>query len=150
MTNAQSGRANRRAFLMTSLAAGAAIAVPVANAAAGSPVGSCGSLVALGAEFEEAWAAERAADMQPSNDEDFEAIYQRCSVIAQAIPAKRAASLADFRVKVRALLWCYSGDSEEMMGSLFPTRDTTDVQLLHSIVADLLAISEIATEGRTA
>jgi hypothetical protein len=66
----------------------------------------------------------------------------RTSAIVEAIAATRATSLADFRVKARALLWCYSGDYKELTEELFdePTYGgaTTDVRLIHSIIADLL------------
>jgi hypothetical protein len=65
--------------------------------------------------------------------------YHRTSGIARAILATRATSLADFRIKARALLWCYSDDYEEMVEVLFDPAETTDVRLLRSIVADLLA-----------
>jgi hypothetical protein len=131
----------RRAAL-GALASASALALPAVTAAA-SPAGAhgfdpAGSLAILGAEFEEAWAAERRA----YDDVDGEVggtAYHRTSGIARAILATRATSLADFRIKARALLWCYSDDYEEMVEVLFDPAETTDVRLLRSIVADLLA-----------
>jgi hypothetical protein len=134
----------RRAALGAVLAAGAAAATALP---AGAHIDPKGSLATLGAEFEETWAAEKAAD-----DDAVEAANDRARAIVRAIETTRATSLADFRVKARALLWCYSGDYEEMIGVLFgpanasiATRGdavTTDIRLLRSIVEDLLAGEE--------
>jgi hypothetical protein len=125
-------------------ALGALAGVPALTLPAVAHAELGGSLATLGAEFEETWAAEKAAD-----DDAVEAANDRARAIVQAIETTRATSLADFRVKARALLWCYSGDYEEMIGVLFgpanasiATRGdavTTDIRLLRSIVEDLLA-----------
>jgi hypothetical protein len=125
----------RRAAL-GALASASALAMPAVTAAAyplGPASDPAGSLAVLGAEFEAAWAVERNTD-----DDALEVAYKRTSTRARAIIDQRATSLADFRVKARAILWCYSGDYEELIGVLFERCATTDKRLLRSIVADLL------------
>jgi hypothetical protein len=123
--------------------------------AAGSPpavarIDPAGSLAILGAEFETAWSAERAALADDDFPYDaFEEISGHSCRVVREIIATRATSLADFRVKARALLWCYSGDYAETLRAIFaPGTDaipvgrpgeTLDVRLLRSIVEDLLA-----------
>jgi hypothetical protein len=137
----------RRAAL-TALAGVPALALPVVAVASISP----DALGALGAEFEAAWAAERALDDDVLEGEAAEVIFDRTSAVVREIIAAKAMSLADFRVKARALLWCYSGDFEEMIGVFCdPTwgpTPTTDLRILRSILTDLVDVEALG--GRAA
>lgn len=120
------GNASRRAFLASAPAAALLIrAAPAASS----------TMQMLGVEMERLWEAERHADAFGTEAER-DAAYEATSDIVTRIHGTPARSLADFRVKARALSWCYGGGEAELFE---PNHTTTDVVLVKSIIRDLLA-----------
>lgn len=137
-----SASTTRRAALIGAAASCTALAVPaVALAkkveAAENPDAE---LLRLGAEFERLWQIER-SKLLPMNSDDsdwepWDAAFEQTKVVADKIAVTSATSLAGFRVKARAFLWCHQGDDEfdrEGFGS------ATDERLAAGIIGDLLA-----------
>ena len=124
------GSTSRRAFLATAPAA----ALFAGHVRAAAPAAS---LPALAKELDRLWAIERSlANSPPVADAQFEAAVEASSAIVERILAEPAKTLADLKVKAVALSWCYSGGEI----NLFERDDpTTDIQLVQSIIRDLIA-----------
>ncbi len=103
-------------------------------------------LLALSDEFEAAWKAEREIfriDEGQSDGVNFKKYDDRCTAAVDAvskivdkilnIPAR---SLAGFRLKARALLWCNGSAEVEDFCSWM--QGTTDQRLIAAIVRELL------------
>jgi hypothetical protein len=87
---------------------------------------------------ERLWAIERNA-LAFGTDEECEATADATSELVDRIVSMPAKTLEDFRVKARALSWCYSGDIDIDLFEDCP-QNTTDVQIARSILRDLLAV----------
>jgi hypothetical protein len=120
------------------LAAGPAAAVLGGlHEAAASSEGGDVALIALGREFEAAWAHEQHLEFHGSY-EDFEAAIGTTSALVERIRIIKATTLDGFKIKARALLWCHCG---EFGGLPFDaTGETTDVSIAGAIIRELLAI----------
>jgi len=124
-------KTSRRLFLSVGPAAAVFGALAVAKSTE-SPQ----TMQALGVEFERLWAIERHANAL-GTDEEVSAACDACSAIVHRILAVPARTLDDFKVKGRALSWCYSGSD---IGLFEDDKKTTDVKIVQSIVRDLLSI----------
>lgn len=98
-------------------------------------------LVALGREFDAAWAAEQEAFA--SRDEVREdAAYEATRDVVNRIEAVVAASVAGLIVKARACSWCHDG--EPFTPESFNQEASTDLRLAAGVIRDLLAIGCVA------
>jgi hypothetical protein len=123
----------RRLFI----AAGPAAMVFGALHESASSEGEDAALIALGPEFEAAWAHEHHLEYHGSY-EDFEAAIGATSALVERIRLIKATTLDGFKIKARALLWCHCG---EFGGLPFDaTGETTDVSIAGEIIRELLAI----------
>lgn len=89
-------------------------------------------LIALGREFEAAWAHERKVN-DTGSDDDVEAACDATGAVADRIEATPARTLEGFKVKARAVSWCHDGNFEH-----FGT--TTDKRIAARIIRELLAV----------
>jgi hypothetical protein len=118
---------------------GAAITIAAANGADADA-----ELLALGAEFEKAWDAERETfqrfeDIDSDEaDEATETAVNAVSVIADKIEKLQAHTLAGLKLKARVITWCRGDD--ELSDTSFNDQGTTDVRFAASIVRDLLKL----------
>jgi hypothetical protein len=127
------GLPSRRLFLGASSAA--AVFGGLHEAAASE--GGDAALIALGREFEAAWAHEHHLEYHGSY-EDFEAAIEATSALVERIRVIKATTLDGFKIKARALLWCHCG---EFGGLPFDASgETTDVSIAGEIIRELLAI----------
>lgn len=96
-------------------------------------------LLQLGEEFEAAWEAEK-AERQIARDTDdwdaWDACYAVTGKIARRIEKAQATTLSGFRVKARAIQWCYGDDPVDMA-----VHNTVDQRIATRIVNDLLALA---------
>ena len=109
----------------------AALSIPLAKTTGGDDA----ELLRLGHDMDRLIAEENAA--KPAhNDGDWtawEAAYERSQVAVRAVTELPARSLEGFRIKARAVAWCYSGDEVD-----FPDTSSTDMKLVNAIIRDLL------------
>ena len=109
----------------------AALSIPLAKTTGGDDA----ELLRLGHEMDRLIAEENAA--KPAhNDGDWtawDAAYERSQVAVRAVTELPARSLEGFRIKARAVAWCYSGDEVD-----FPDTSSTDMKLVNAIIRDLL------------
>ena len=131
---------DRRSFARCLGIAALAVGATAGVVQAGAALNPDEELIRLGAEFEAAWAAERATK-HPFYEEVFEAAYGRSASIAHRIMVIPAKTLDGLRVKARAVLWCRSGEPiADASFSYDEDHPTTDLILAAGIVRDLLAI----------
>jgi hypothetical protein len=95
-------------------------------------------LLALGAEFEIAWEAERRIDKSGCTDDELSAVYDLVSAIVDKISVLKATSLAGLRVKARTALWCQGDGTKPFNLGRLDAFD--DMSISGSIVNDILAI----------
>jgi hypothetical protein len=114
---------------------GAAAAVLALPTHAALPCNPDTILIGLGHELRAAWDSERAIcdGRECSNDEADSAASLPMAVV-QRILRERAMTLAGIQVKVTAISWCWGGVID------FDT-ETTDMELVQSMINDLLAIA---------
>ena len=117
-----------------SLLAGATLlaAAPVAAVAA-PPSHPDAVLLALGAELDARWAAERIASKTVESDEELDRICEHTGAIAHQIAGTPATTLAGYRVKARAISWCHDGEPVDL------GDDSTAHDFANRLIADLLA-----------
>lgn len=129
---------SRRRFLAAGPVASVFGALGVAKAA---EVVAPSAMAMLGVEFERLWAIERHADALTVAYDEFKGVTQAVSEIVQRILVVPAKTLDDFKVKARALSWCW-GSADEFLSGFFEdmdSQDTTDTKLVKSIFRDLFA-----------
>ncbi|KAA0698533.1 hypothetical protein DTW90_12050 [Neorhizobium sp. P12A] len=85
-------------------------------------------LLHLEEELKSAWAYEKRAE-----DEDFAAAYAVSEAIVNRMLKIEAHTLRGFKAKALAISWCHNGDEIDF------GEETTDLQLVVSIINDLLA-----------
>ena len=127
-----------RRTLLGEAAAGTALAVPaLATAAEPHPDAE---LLRLGRELDAAWAHERAtyARMKGSYSKEADRITQAAMLatgeIVDRIEELPATTLDGFKVKARAVSWCYDGGEVDL-----GFQGTTDERLANAIIRELLA-----------
>lgn len=91
-------------------------------------------LLSLGHALEIAYQAEMALP-QGCHEEQFEAVFQKCSELANQIMAEKAHTLAGILVKAKAVSWCRSGENFDLKDF-----ETTDEKVAASIINDLMAM----------
>lgn len=129
----------RRKFLSS------AAALPVAASVASAPlVALAGTdtadaeLLALGHEFEAAWANERRVAAIAETDAECKAAWAPTAALVDRIIAMPAFTLPGLKVKARAMLWC--GYELDEVGPEMFSSSTTDFHLAGSIIRDLLTM----------
>ena len=132
-------------FLLRSFAAGepGGGTIPKPVVASEQPGHADAELLALGDEFERRWVVQKKLWDELSlmgTDQDL-AIHNIVAPLAGRIAAMPAKTLDGLIVKARAVLWCHSGELEEL-GSA-----TTDERIVWSIVPDLLAMTPATREA---
>lgn len=96
-------------------------------------------LLQLGRDFDAAWEAEEAERLIARETDDWDAwevCYASTEAIARRIETVPATTLAGFRVKARAIQWCYGDDPVNLV-----IQDTVDQRIANGIVNDLLALA---------
>jgi hypothetical protein len=102
------------------------------------------AILALGKEFEAAWARETAlwttctGEESEDDESGVRRSYRATQALVERIRAMPARTLDGVRVKARTILWCRGSDTEEICDGAFGY--TTDAVVAASIVRDLLAI----------
>jgi hypothetical protein len=131
---------SRRGALQLFAAAPAVAMLPAlaANVSIDQTVPSLGAIALLGREFERFWDAERTT-LAFGTDEVCEKAAAATSKVVQQILAASAQTLDDFKVKARALSWCYAGEEVDFFDDMPDT--TTDRRLVESIICDLLRMA---------
>lgn len=120
----------------TLMKAGATAIVP---AYAIAPEEADAELLQLGRDFEAAWEAEEAERLTARETDDWDAwevCYASTEAIARRIETVPATTLAGFRVKARAIQWCYGDDPVNLA-----IQDTVDQRIANRIVTELLALN---------
>jgi hypothetical protein len=123
------------AAAMSMGATASAVALPSAT------VGLDADLLALGRQFEAAWATEKAVTDSTATDLQCETAVEATSNLAHEIAKAQARTLDGLRVKVRALSWCYDGEDITLFEDDEEKDRTTDTRLADSILRDLLALT---------
>ena len=101
---------------------------------------SATTVAELAKRFEEAWAAEKAAEhtlkaaQTPADEKPWDDAYAVTQKVVNEIEAMQATTLDGLRLKARAVQWCYGTDVIDLRCD----QDTTDLRLATSIVEDLL------------
>lgn len=126
-------KTSRRLFLASSPAALAIFGALGVAAAEHAP----STMQMLSKEFERLWAIERHAGALGTDDE-LDAATTATSEAVDRILAVPAKTIDDFKVKGRALCWCYGADDVEEFFEDIP--NATDTKLVRSIIRDLLAV----------
>ena len=135
-------------FNTTNLSRRQALGLPVAASAAIAAFGHTSSslpdlpLLALGKEFEAAWAHEleayNGADDSDSDDTPLARAIKATSELVDRIISEPATTHAGFRVKARAICWCR--DVKEVAENEFDGRaPSTDMRLIAVLLRDVLA-----------
>jgi hypothetical protein len=128
---------SRRAILTGIPAAAIGIGAVSASAMA---LNEDAELCALREPLMRAWDAEKALyPVKGLSDEEFDAAVIRTSEIVQEILALEAHSIEGLKVKATALSWTYSGQAFDIDD--FAEDSTTDMRLIHSIVACALQLA---------
>ena len=91
-------------------------------------------LIALGRELDAAWANEREMN-ESGSDAELGAACDKTNAIVGQIKKIPATTLEGFKIKARAVSWCYGGEFDG-----FNCGDTTDISMAEQIIRDLLAI----------
>ncbi|MCV3734979.1 hypothetical protein OCK02_02090 [Rhizobium sp. TRM96647] len=121
---------------------GLALALPAATCVPVAVFGSPGpaddrELIILGEKLNAAWIEERKYS-SPSLPDDgkFEAAFEECCRLVDAIRSHRAFTIDGLKVKAMAVAWCFGADEIDLDG------DTTDIRISSSIINDLLHLAE--------
>jgi hypothetical protein len=101
---------------------------------------------ALEREFDRLWAEEKKLYETPGHtDTDVDAAHLRLEAVARQIMATPATTVADFKVKARAVSWCFGGDPLNLMGvepdEYRPTCIVFAEQLINELLGQSLALA---------
>ena len=128
----------RKALGLLGAGAGAAAATVAVPAVADT---ADAELLALGMEFEAAWAREVALfasfgdDLTEAQGVALDRAYGAVGAVVDQIERMSARTLDGLKVKARAIQWCYHDDPVDLVVD----RRTTDLVIANSIIRDLLA-----------
>jgi hypothetical protein len=126
---------SRRAALGALASLPALAIAPAAVLASTDPISP---LQGLGIELERLWKIESAMFAREDlSDAEVSQCTEATSGVVNRILAVPAKTIGDFKVKARALAWCYGGDEIDLDA---PANATTDIKLARSIIHDLLAM----------